>query len=169
MSDVGSAVAHQAQRLGGFCLDEPCGDARKLAFDVSEKLGDKRARGIGKRGNPDGSGVESGELGNLTRHCDEAGVDARRMPGEEHAHVGQADCAPRPGEHVHADAGFEALQVLGDRGLAVAELKRRTGDGAGVVDRLDDAQRMQIECSHEWLETIDNIVHNEMLYEPVTT
>ena len=67
------------------------------------------------------------------------------MTGEDPARLGEPDAAADPLDERDAEPLLEALELLADRRLAVAERGRRAGDRPFVGDRLDDPQRLHVE------------------------
>ncbi len=103
--------------------------------EVRQQARDDRGRRRREGHQPHARGAQPSQLGELAG----GGIQRRRhgggVPREDAAGIGEADAPPHPLDDGHAEALFEALELLADRRLAVPEGERRSGDRPGVGDR----------------------------------
>ena len=85
--------------------------------------------------------------------------DGGRMAGQDAPGLGEPHPTARFRDQGQAQPGFEPIEVLAHRGLAVAERPGGGSDGAELVDAVHDAKRVGIyvEC------TVDILGHPQSI------
>lgn len=119
--DVDVPGAEHAQRLGRLGLGQPQVHVRVLAVHDRRGGGHDRAERGRERRQPQPPGAQPAVGGELVLGGVESADDLGGAFGEKAARVREADTPPGPLDEFGAGLGFQAGEVVADRGLGVVE------------------------------------------------
>jgi hypothetical protein len=144
--DVHPARGELGQRLRRLRLHERDAHPRVGGPQRGERRREQRGRGRGERGDPEASGAQAGDRGDLLQGRVQRGLHGRGVAGEHLTGLGQPHSATGAHDDRRADQPLDGAQLLARRGLGQPELPRGGGDAPGVLDGADEAQRRGVEA-----------------------
>ncbi len=109
--------------------------SRPRGGQVGERGGDEGGVAAGQRGQPDVAGGGAGERGELGFGGGQLGGDRVGAGHQRPAGLGERDAAAVAGDQPDAGFGLQPVDVVADRGLAVAEFAGGGGQRAVLRDR----------------------------------
>ena len=131
---VAVALAQHLDRARRLGLHQGDAGAGVRGAQGGERGRYERGAAAGEGDEPDPAGPQARDRGDLLLGGGQPGEDARGVPYERLARLGQPHLAARADQQGCADGRFEGLHLLADGGLGAAQFAPRGGEGAGGGD-----------------------------------